>query len=157
METMKIGELARRLRTAVSRLRFYEQKGLVHPHRSEGGTRYYTQDDMDRFTGLMALTAVEVPLDRIRALTAIRCKHRSGDAASRQAAQEIAALKRELEDLRARIGYVVDDMNLALRRLNGCHECAKPPRRSICDGCPVAAKLLECQVMRVVWDQEDPT
>jgi MerR family transcriptional regulator/heat shock protein HspR len=36
-------------------LRFYEQKGLIEPHRTEGGTRRYSQREIDRISEIAAL------------------------------------------------------------------------------------------------------
>ena len=36
-------------------LRLYEARGLVHPERSEGGTRRYSADDLDRLRRIGAL------------------------------------------------------------------------------------------------------
>lgn len=38
---MKIGELAKRTGTSVRSLRYYEQQGLITPHRMENGYREY--------------------------------------------------------------------------------------------------------------------
>ena len=36
-------------------LRGYEEKGLVTPHRTDGGTRRYSRDDIDRINEIAAL------------------------------------------------------------------------------------------------------
>ena len=41
--------------TAVQNLRVYESRGLVEPHRTEGGTRRYSDDDIDRIRRVVAL------------------------------------------------------------------------------------------------------
>ena len=41
--SLKIGAIAQRLGTTVRTLRFYEENGLVHPGRTPGGTRLYTE------------------------------------------------------------------------------------------------------------------
>jgi MerR family transcriptional regulator, heat shock protein HspR len=41
--------------TAVQNLRFYEARGLVEPVRTEGGTRRYSPDDIDRLRRIGAL------------------------------------------------------------------------------------------------------
>jgi MerR family transcriptional regulator/heat shock protein HspR len=38
-------------------LRFYEQKGLLDPHRTEGGTRRYSQRELDRIGTIASLLA----------------------------------------------------------------------------------------------------
>ena len=40
---------------AVQNLRVYERRGLVEPHRTEGGTRRYSDDDLDRIRRVVAL------------------------------------------------------------------------------------------------------
>lgn len=46
MTRYKIGDVARLLGLTTQALRFYEQEGVIHPLRSENGTRYYTVDQM---------------------------------------------------------------------------------------------------------------
>ncbi len=41
--------------TAVQNLRVYESRGLVEPLRTEGGTRRYSDDDIDRIRRVVAL------------------------------------------------------------------------------------------------------
>ena len=36
-------------------LRVYERRGLVEPRRTEGGTRRYSEDDLDRVRRILAL------------------------------------------------------------------------------------------------------
>lgn len=150
---MKIGELAKRLGTSISSLRFYEQKGLVRPERTQGGTRQYTEEDFARFKALLALASLDVPLDRIHALALIRSSSDTGDAASHRVDTELAHLEAELEATRKRLEHAQADIRQARQRLTGCHQCDKRPVRSVCQGCRVAARLLECEVMQVVWDK----
>ena len=37
-------------------LRMYERQGLIEPGRSQGGTRYYSEEDIDQLEIIMALT-----------------------------------------------------------------------------------------------------
>lgn len=150
---MKIGELAKRLGTTVSTLRFYERKGLVQPGRSRGGTRQYTEEELARFRAILALASLDVPLDRIHELTLIRPSSDTGDAASRLVDTELARMEVELEATRKRLEHAESDIRKARRRLAGCHRCDKRPVYSVCQACTVAAELLECEVMHVVWDK----
>jgi len=151
---VKIGDLAKRLGTSVSSLRFYEQKGLVRPSRTEGGTRQYDEDDFLRFKALLELASLDVPLDRIRALTLIRASSATGDAASRKVDKEFQYLEEVLTATRKRIEHALRDIKQARHRLTGCHDCNRQPIRSVCQNCSVAPGLLECQIMRVAWDEE---
>ena len=40
---------------AVQNLRVYERRGLVDPSRSQGGTRRYSEDDLDRVRRILSL------------------------------------------------------------------------------------------------------
>lgn len=64
---MKIGAIAERLGTTVRTLRFYEEQGLVHPHRSPRGTRLYDEEQEARFAALLALTRLEKNAERTTA------------------------------------------------------------------------------------------
>ena len=46
MKDLDIGEVARRAGVRASTLRFYEEKGLITPSRTGGGTRRYSDDDI---------------------------------------------------------------------------------------------------------------
>ncbi|MEQ3552913.1 MerR family transcriptional regulator [Pseudonocardia nematodicida] len=46
--TMRIGELARRTGVSARSLRYYEQQGLLHSTRSDGGQRHYTESGVAR-------------------------------------------------------------------------------------------------------------
>jgi MerR family transcriptional regulator, heat shock protein HspR len=43
--------------TGVQNLRVYERRGLLEPQRTEGGTRLYSQDDIDRLRRIAELLA----------------------------------------------------------------------------------------------------
>jgi len=45
--------------TGVQNLRLYERRGLVTPKRTSGGTRLYSQDDVDRMRRIVALLTVD--------------------------------------------------------------------------------------------------
>ena len=53
-QIMTIGELARRTGLTVSAIRFYEEKGLVHPARSASGQRRFIRADIRRLSFILA-------------------------------------------------------------------------------------------------------
>lgn len=70
-------------------LRIYEREGLVQPARSEGGTRRYSGDDVER-------------LRRIAALT--------GDGLNIAGVKKVLALQQELAKLRAMIEQLEEEL-----------------------------------------------
>src|SRR3954466_14058451 len=47
-------------------LRIYERKGLVEPARTGGGSRRYSENDIDRLRRIAALTAAGLNLEGVR-------------------------------------------------------------------------------------------
>ena len=83
-------------------LRIYERKGLVEPYRTPGGTRRYSQADVDRLVLISDLTHQGLNLEGVRRVIALTDQLRSMNdeiARLRQQAveQEMAARTREQE------------------------------------------------------------
>jgi MerR family transcriptional regulator/heat shock protein HspR len=51
-----IGVVAGMLKVHPQTLRFYERKGLLHPNRTQGRTRRYSQEDVEELARLIRLT-----------------------------------------------------------------------------------------------------
>lgn len=52
-------------------LRIYERKGLIEPFRTPGGTRRYSQEDIDRLTLIQQLTEEGLNLEGVRRVIAM--------------------------------------------------------------------------------------
>ncbi|MEA5455737.1 MerR family transcriptional regulator [Sinomonas sp. JGH33] len=55
----------------LSSLRLYERKGLLTPSRTDGGTRRYSEDDMDRLRRISELVEVGLNIEGIRLVLAL--------------------------------------------------------------------------------------
>ena len=150
---MKIGEIAQRVGVSVSALRLYEQRGLIVASRSPGGTRHYSEDELDRFLAIVGLTRAEVSIEDLTRLARVRSEHVSGDAASRKVESILSEVETGLLARLDQIQTVLADLREAKHHLAGCHDCPHRPTRANCANCPVAVDLLKCVVMRLVWDQ----
>lgn len=47
-------------------IRYYDEKGLVVPHRTQGGHRLYTHADVERLLAVKRLLAAGTPLEEVR-------------------------------------------------------------------------------------------
>jgi MerR family transcriptional regulator/heat shock protein HspR len=56
-------------------LRNYEQKGLLTPYRTEGGTRRYSGNDVDRITEITSLLAAGLNLAGIEHVLLLRAEN----------------------------------------------------------------------------------
>jgi MerR family transcriptional regulator/heat shock protein HspR len=70
-------------------LRIYERKGLIEPFRTPGGTRRYSQSDIERLILIQELTDRGLNLEGVRQVLALR--------------HELQALRSELDSLREEI------------------------------------------------------
>ena len=69
-DALPIGAVAERSGLAVSALRFYEQRGLIHATRTAGGQRRYPRDVLRRLAVIRAAQQVGFHLDEIEAMLA---------------------------------------------------------------------------------------
>jgi MerR family transcriptional regulator/heat shock protein HspR len=67
-------------------LRIYERKGLIDPYRTPGGTRRYSQDDIDRLNLIQELTAKGLNLEGVKQVIELQ--------------NEVLRLRHEVADLR---------------------------------------------------------
>ncbi|MGJ3232038.1 MAG: redox-sensitive transcriptional activator SoxR [Oceanicaulis sp.] len=106
--TLTIGEMARRTGLSVSAIRFYEEKGLVTPERSDSGQRRFARADLRRLSFVLAAQRLGLSLDEIGAALASLPADRAPSKAdwSRVAAQIDDKLARQiamLENLRSKL------------------------------------------------------
>jgi len=67
-------------------LRIYERKGLIDPYRTPGGTRRYSQEDIDRLTLIQSLTSQGLNLEGVKQVLDLQ--------------SEVQSLRSEVADLR---------------------------------------------------------
>jgi MerR family transcriptional regulator/heat shock protein HspR len=85
-------------------LRIYERKGLLEPYRTPGGTRRYSQEDIERLQLIQELTSQGLNLEGVRRVIALQ--------------EENRILKRKVDKLRDKVEDLEDEM---VRRLEEVH------------------------------------
>ena len=83
-------------------LRIYERKGLVDPARTQGGSRRYSEGDIDRLRRIQDLTAGGLNLEGVRRVMALE--------------DELARLREELAEARAQAQEAVAQTHRQYRR-----------------------------------------
>jgi MerR family transcriptional regulator, heat shock protein HspR len=92
-------------------LRIYERKGLIDPYRTPGGTRRYSQEDIERLQLIQELTSEGLNLEGVRRVLELQEENRQ--------------LKRRLDRLRDKMDDMEEEME---RRIE---EVARSYRREI--------------------------
>ena len=77
-------------------LRIYERKGLLHPARTAGNTRRYSERDIDRLREIQELTTAGVNLAGVKLIMELQ-------AEMERARLRMEAMRRELERARDRL------------------------------------------------------
>ena len=80
-DTLPIGEVATRSGVAPSALRFYEEQGLIHAVRSDGGQRRFHREMLRRIAFIRVAQRVGLSLADIRTALATLPEHRTPTAA----------------------------------------------------------------------------
>jgi len=106
MEPIPIGEAARRLGLNTSALRYYEERGLMHPVERRGGRRMYGLEELRRLAFIQLLQQLGVPLDAAAAVL-----DQPGDRWREAVREQLVAL----EDLIARAQGARDYLEHALQ------------------------------------------
>lgn len=83
-------------------LRIYERKGLVDPHRTAGGSRRYSDRDVERLRRIQALTNAGLNLEGVRRVMELE--------------DEVAHLKADLEVAREAARMAVEQTHRHYRR-----------------------------------------
>jgi len=83
-------------------LRVYERRGLLDPYRTPGGTRRYSQEDLDRLLLIQQLSSAGVHLEGIKRILVLRRKNAGLEA-------QVSRLRRLLEDAERRWGSNISD------------------------------------------------
>jgi MerR family transcriptional regulator/heat shock protein HspR len=77
-------------------LRIYERKGLIEPYRTPGGTRRYSQEDIERLATIQDLTAAGVNLEGVRRILRL-------DSENRRLRDQVNRLRRLLGESEERV------------------------------------------------------
>jgi MerR family transcriptional regulator/heat shock protein HspR len=85
-------------------LRIYERKGLLEPFRTPGGTRRYSQEDIERLQLIQELTSQGLNLEGVRRVLALQEENRT--------------LKRKVDKLRDKLDDLEEEME---RKLEEAH------------------------------------
>lgn len=118
---LSIGDLARRTGLSVSAIRFYEERGLVHPVRSGGNQRRYLRADIRRLSFVMiaqklGFTIGEI-VDEMASLPRDRAPNqKQWRASSKRFMAEIDRRIATLENLRGKLDGCIGCGCLSLKK-----------------------------------------
>lgn len=149
----KIGAVAKKLNTSVQTLRLYENNGLIKSQRTNGGTRVFDSDTIERIKIIQTLNGLGIPHKQLKLLADIRKTSQTGDEASHRVSDELSDLITSLSKLKELVSNTLDDLKDTGEFVSGCYGCNKQPIRDICDQCELSSKRLTLKTINLIWDQ----
>ena len=75
-------------------LRIYERRGLLNPYRTPGGTRRYSEKDLERLRAIQALTQAGINLEGVKRILQL-------EGAVERLQEQLDEIKTQLSDARA--------------------------------------------------------
>lgn len=85
-------------------LRIYERKGLIDPYRTPGGTRRYSQEDIERLKLIQQLTSQGLNLEGVKQVLALR--------------DELQRLRAKVEEMEKRLDTVTREAEQKMKELH---------------------------------------
>jgi MerR family transcriptional regulator, heat shock protein HspR len=81
-------------------LRIYERKGLIEPARTEGGSRRYSERDIELLQRIQELTNEGVGLSGVRRILELEARLEEAHDRIEALQEELRAVRREMEEAR---------------------------------------------------------
>ncbi len=151
-DCFKIGEVAEILNTTVRAIRYYEEEGLLVPHRTDGGTRLYSEQHIDRLKAILHLADNGFSLEVIGLIGNTRQTCTTGDEGSKKISGIIDSAITNVEKKIVDLNALKDELNAAKKLIKKCNGCTNKPSRQDCPDCPVNKNLKKIEVLNLVWE-----
>ena len=148
----KIGEVAEILKTTVRTIRYYEEEGLLVPHRTDGGTRLYSEQHIDRLKAILHLADNGFSLEVIGLIGNTRQTCATGDEGSKKISEIIDNAISDVEEKIVNLNALKAGLNTAKKLVKKCNGCTNAPSSQDCPDCPVNKNLKKVEVLNLVWE-----
>lgn len=148
----KIGQVAEILNVSVRTVRYYEELGLIDPHRTEKGTRLYSNEDIERLRTALTLREHGMSLDQVACLAKTREKYNTGQEASGEVLQILKSLQSKVTEQIQSYQTLERDLDRAILLVRQCSNCKRPPTSTGCPNCPVATHRNESGIAGLIWN-----
>ncbi len=148
----KIGEVAETLKTTVRTIRYYEEEGLLVPHRTDGGTRLYSEQHIDRLKAILHLADNGFSLEVIGLIGNTRQTCSTGDEGSKKISEIIDGAIIDVEERIMDLNLLKKELSAAKKLVKKCNGCTNLPSSHDCPDCPVNNNLKKIEVLNLVWE-----
>ena len=135
MRRYRIGEIGRLTQLSLRTIRYYEEEGLIHSHRSQGGQRWYTDQDIVYLKRIIELKGLGFSLAEIRKIIELRDEDESGN---RRRDELLSQYRTKLsDDIRKRnaLDAHIDELEWHIHQLEKAEDGFTSCPGSLCAAC----------------------
>lgn len=148
---LKIGEVAELLKITVRTIRYYEEEELLEPHRTNGGTRLYSGQNIERLKAILQLAENGFSLDAIRLIGKTRETCLTGNEGSKKISNIIDSSIKDIEENINSLKSLKSELHAAKKQVKKCIGCKNNPSSKGCPTCPVNKNLSKNKILNLVW------
>jgi len=149
---LKIGEVAELLNITVRTIRYYEEEELLEPHRTNGGTRLYTEQHLARLKAILHLTKNGFPLEVIRLIGNTRETCSTGNEGSEKISEIIDSSIKDIEEKINNLKSLKSELSAARKQVKKCSGCKNEPSSKGCPSCLINKNLSKIEILNLVWE-----
>lgn len=149
---IKIGEVAELLNITVRTIRYYEEEELLEPHRTNGGTRLYTEEHLARLKAIIHLTENGFPLEVIGLIGNTRETCSTGDEGSKKIPEIIDNSIKDIEEKINSLKSLKSELFAAKKQVKKCNGCENKPSSKGCPTCPVNKNISKIEILNLIWE-----
>ncbi|MGR9073932.1 MAG: MerR family transcriptional regulator [Gammaproteobacteria bacterium] len=151
----KIGFVAETLNVSLRTIRYYEELGLIHPFRTEKGTRLYSDEDVARLGMALVLREYGLSLEQVTELATCRKKFDTGRESSRFILPILKTLQIDIAEKIESYQTLSREVERAIQLIRKCEHCSRPPTNKGCPNCPVALNKQDSGVAALIWEADN--
>jgi len=136
---MHIGDVAKKAGVSQRCLRYYEELGLLEPeHRTPGGYRLYSDDQINKLEMIHGLKSLGLPLSQIRDILTLKAGAEIGSEKASHILQLFNLQLRQIDDRIAYYHRLRSSVNSAIEIVvRSCLSCHKDMHTERCRDCQV--------------------
>ena len=142
MRRYKIGEVGELTRLSLRTIRYYEEEGLIRSHRSTGGQRWYTDQDIVYLKRIIELKGLGFSLAEIRRIIELKAEDESGD---KRRNELLSQYRRKLsEDLRKleSLQHHIDELEWHIHQLEKAEDGFTSCPGALCASCEYSSRCI---------------
>ncbi len=137
----RIGEIAERCQISQRTIRYYEEEGLIKARRSEGGQRFYSDEDIVYLKRIMELKSLGFSISEIRRIIELKKEDESG---SKRRAELLSQYRQRLSADMVRLQAIqehIDELEWRIKQLETADDFKSCPG-ALCSSCEYKSRCI---------------